>query len=182
VAQLFELEPALEPWPEGVRAILMATALHNIEGASRLSEVDGAGGLVQSAAFRVVDRGSYDLVNATASSFPITRTFTAYAGQRVRVAVAWDSDPSGDPYSSDVLDADLDLLVTGPNAVSVGSSTSYDNSYEVVDFTAATTGTHTLHVSEFRFDGATEPLGIAWWPSPSTPRTSSRRSRRRAGT
>jgi subtilisin family serine protease len=33
-------QPALGSWPEAVRAIVMATAWHNIEGAARLSSKD----------------------------------------------------------------------------------------------------------------------------------------------
>ena len=47
------------------------------------------------------------------------------AGQRVKVALAWDSNPTSD-YLTDPLNADLDLYVYGPTQF--GYSVSYDNS------------------------------------------------------
>jgi len=46
----------------------MATALHNIEGITRLSEKDGAGGVDMLAAFRVADEGWYDQRSTTQST------------------------------------------------------------------------------------------------------------------
>src|SRR3954454_6696574 len=44
-AMLIQRVPSLGWLPETVKAIRMATAMHNIDGASRLSENDGAGGV-----------------------------------------------------------------------------------------------------------------------------------------
>ena len=37
-----------------------------------------------------------------------------------------------------------------------------DNSYEVVDFTAAASGNFQIKVHKYRFDGVNEYVGIAW--------------------
>ena len=81
------------------------------------------------------------------------------AGQRVKVALVWDSNPSFD-YTSDPLNADLDLYVFGPNQGQ--ASASYDNSYETVDFTATVSGNFQIKVHKFRFDGFNEYFAVAW--------------------
>jgi len=50
------LNADLEAWPEAIKAILMATAIHNIEGDTRLSPCDGAGAVVADIADDVVRR------------------------------------------------------------------------------------------------------------------------------
>jgi len=39
---------------------------------------------------------------------------------------------------------------------------SMDNSYEVVDFTAAASGNFQIKVHKYRFDGVNEYVGVAW--------------------
>jgi hypothetical protein len=64
-ALLMQAKPSLKTSPAEIKAILMASAVHNIEGASRLSDKDGAGGLQAKAAYDTVVNGwsskiSYD--------------------------------------------------------------------------------------------------------------------------
>jgi hypothetical protein len=81
------------------------------------------------------------------------------AGQRVKVALVWDSTPTSD-YLTDPLKADLDLYVSGPGQFQY--SASWDNSYEVVDFTPAVSGSFQIKVHKFRFEGFNEYLAVAW--------------------
>lgn len=81
------------------------------------------------------------------------------AGERVQVALVWDSNPSAN-YSTDPLQADLDLNVVGPGVAYWSSS--WDNSYETVDFTATVSGPFLLKVKKFRFDGTQEYFAVAW--------------------
>jgi hypothetical protein len=72
------------------------------------------------------------------------QTFTTRS--RIRVALAWNSRPIaifGWPLAS-VLDADLDLWVYDPDGHLVASSTTWDNSWEFVEFTPAKTGAYTI--------------------------------------
>ncbi|HEX6043973.1 MAG TPA: hypothetical protein VFZ22_05745 [Pyrinomonadaceae bacterium] len=99
-----------------------------------------------------------------ASDFDANRDITidmgwVNAGQRVKVALVWDSNPTSD-YLNDPLNADLDLYVYGPNQVQY--SVSWDNSYEVVDFTPTTSGSFQIKVKNFRFDGGLEYFAVAW--------------------
>jgi hypothetical protein len=169
-ALLMQRNSLLGDWPESIRAVLMASAVVNIEGATRLSEIDGAGAIECDSADDIVSGAAGGEMHeaVTISSFPRDITFSATAGQTVRVVIAWDSTPSqpvtaGTTPASDPLNADLDLTVYSPNITVVASSNSHDNSYEIVEFTAATTGVYTARISAPRFDGASEYLGFAWW-------------------
>ncbi len=71
------------------------------------------------------------------------------AGKEVRVAISWLNsgtytyDHRGDAHP---IGMDLDLTVYNPNGGTVGSSNSWDNPYEVVDFTTSTTGTYRVRI------------------------------------
>ncbi|MCB0027246.1 MAG: S8/S53 family peptidase, partial [Anaerolineales bacterium] len=161
-ALLMERNSSLEIRPEAVKAIIMASALNNIEGSSRLSEEDGAGGVDMHAAFRIVDEGWWAWTSVDTNSFPLSYYVYAYAGETVRAVISWDSDPNA-AYTSDPLDADIDLYVYAPNGSYQTGSLSVANSYEIVEFTAATTGNYELRINDFAFNGTTEYIGTAWW-------------------
>jgi hypothetical protein len=174
-ALLMERNTWLESWPEPVKAIVMASALHNIEGASRLSEIDGAGGVDMRAAFHIVDRGWFDGREVTSTSFPYSLTIQASAGEVVRAAIAWDSNPNAS-YTTDPLEADIDIEIYGPGGAFVTGSYSGANPFEIVEFTAATTGNYELRVIKYAFTGTAEYVGAAWWAghrvlSPYVPQT-----------
>jgi hypothetical protein len=168
-ALLMHRSVTLTAWPEAVRAILMASAVVNLEGDARLSEQDGTGGIECDSADDIV-RGMAGgeqhgvFVN---TDFPKTFTLSTAAGRTVRVVIAWDSTTDQlvgtTAPASDALKADLDLEVTGPNGTYVAGSYSWDNSYEIVEFTASATGTYTARISAPRFEGDTEFLAFAWW-------------------
>lgn len=83
----------------------------------------------------------------------LTKTFSVTAGERVRIALTWDSHTSGSMFDkTDTLTADLDLSVSYPGGSK--SSLSFDNSYEFVSFTAPQSGTVTIRVTQPRFDRA----------------------------
>jgi hypothetical protein len=173
-ALLVAKQPGLGGWPEPVRAIVMATAWHNIEGVATLSSKDGAGGIDALAAFKVAARGKgpgYNYGSVVASSFDAAGMYTAQAssasaGQTVRVCLSWDSTPSAGPtYSPDVLKADLDLYVYGPTGALVASSVSGIQPFEVVQFTAPQSGTYTVKIKKFSFTGTSEYWGTAFTTS-----------------
>lgn len=161
-ALLMQRSTDLKIRPEAVKAIIMATALNNIEGDSRLSDKDGAGGVDMRAAFRVVDEGWWAWGSYTASTLPVTYTVYASQGQVVRAAIAWDSNPAAD-YSTDPLQADIDLRVTNSAGTYITSSATIANSSEIVEFVAPATDNYSLRVNDFSFSGAQEYVGIAWW-------------------
>lgn len=171
-ALLMQYNTSLQSWPEAVRAVLMASAMTNIEGDKKLSEQDGAGGIECAYAHDILRAtgGSEQHMRVTAADFPKDFIFSTAAGKTVRVVIAWDSTTAAPvnsttaPASDPVLKADLDLEVLyNGTVVTGGGSYSYDNSYEIVEFTAPYTGTYTARVSAPRFEGAEEYLGFAWW-------------------
>jgi hypothetical protein len=90
--------------------------------------------------------------------------------KNARVVIAWDSTATctnlgtgTQSCASDVLNADLDLVVLAPNGTTVATSSSFQNSAEVVDFKAPVAGTYTIRIHNFRFDAGTNTfLGVAW--------------------
>lgn len=162
-AQLMERNSTLKTWPEAIKAILMATALNNIEGGSTLSSKDGSGGLDIRAAFKLVDEGWFDTRILYSSSFPVSYNIYAHKGETVRAVIAWDSKASSD-FSTDTLEADLDVRIYKPDGSYLTGSFSSHNSYEIVSFYASETGDYELRINDHRFDGSSEYLGVAWWP------------------
>jgi hypothetical protein len=164
-ADLIQAVPAFGSQPEVLRALIMATALHNIEGSSRYSDVDGAGGIDASAALASAERGNYASTSISASTtYPITYTQFAYAGERVRFAISWLSNPTSD-YTSDPLPVDLDLTAFRADGTTfVAGSSSSTNNFEIVDFIAPASETYQFKVTKFgSYSGSSTWLGAGWW-------------------
>lgn len=147
---------------ERLRAIVMASARKNVEGASRLSERDGAGAIQDAAADRVLLNAQSFFVETPGGTagFPVSRTFAASAGQRVRVALVWShKHPAGATLTQPT--TDLDLVVQQPGGAVVATSSSFDNTFEIVEFTAPVAGTYTARVDNFRASAGAESIGLA---------------------
>jgi len=166
-ADLIHVRPSLAVFPESMKALILAGARDNVEGAVRWSERDGAGGVDALASYQSAVNNRYRWHYVTAASFDSAGFFNidmgwVNAGQRVKVALVWDSNasPGSNNYSVDWLFADLDLNVVGPGVAQW--SASWDNSYEIVDFTAPASGNFQIKVRKYRFDGGSEYLAVAW--------------------
>lgn len=155
--------------PEPAMAALMATAWHNIEGSSRLSGQDGAGGAHGYALVNMLRNNRTTWFTVTPASFTTTgyHTYNIFLQRKdkTRVCIAWSSNADSG-YTTDVLDADLDLAIyAGQDVVSgtsLGSSSSFNNNFEIVEFTPQTTGWYTVRINDYRFDGTSERVGVAW--------------------
>jgi len=163
-ADLIQVRQGLRVYPESMKALILAGATDNVEGAPGLSEYDGAGGVNALTSYTSAVNNRYTWRYVVPSSFDASRNITidlgwVNAGQRVKVALVWDSTPTSD-YLTDPLKADLDLYVYGPTQSQY--SVSWDNSYEVVDFTAASSGNFQIKVHNYRFDGLNEYVAVAW--------------------
>ncbi len=164
-ALLMQRSGPLSTWPESVKAILMATALQNVEGNRRLSNKDGAGGVQADHADNVargVNGGwggiAYDGSRQRTQLSQIQLT----SGQRVRVVIAWNQNPTYEFYAQRP-SADLELEIVRPDgSVKVGSY-SFDNNFEIVDFAADVTGPHRIRVVRNRLDVAPGYVGWAWY-------------------
>lgn len=168
-ALLMQRNSRLTIWPEIIRAVLMATAVHNIEGNSRLSDVDGAGGLVANAAtdllgdLRRWNGQGYACDNSTPTTLDLT-TLSVGPRTRHRVVLSWDTDPAFEDYGTRP-SADIDLRVVDALGRTIASSSSWDNTFEIVEFDSWLAGTYTVQAVKYRCDLPTW-LGWAWHTLP----------------
>ena len=188
-ALLQDVDSVLCSWPEGCRAILMASAGRNVRGNTWWQDViggtdarDGAGAVDAQSGVQIAQqrrsrnasatRRGWDVGTLASADFGSDRLATfrykvAVPSQiffpRVRVALAWDSavTTSGDNATASTLTVDFDVLVRNSSGVQVASAASWDNSYEVVDF-AATSG-ETYDIVIRRWSGTDSVwYGVAW--------------------
>ncbi len=165
VALMIERTGMLAFWPEIVRATLMATATHNIEGSARQSDIDGAGGLNAGEAVSVAQDPQrtggrwYTCDGSTPNQLPLA-TLTVGPRTRQRVVISWDTDPSYSDYPNRP-SADIDLEVVDPQGRVVASANSFDGPNEIVDFETFQPATLTLRAVKYRCDLPTW-LGWAW--------------------
>ncbi|QYZ78474.1 hypothetical protein E2N92_03030 [Methanofollis formosanus] len=153
----------LENYPESVKAAIMASAINNLEGESRLSDRDGAGGVDCSIADDIA--GDNHVFHETLLYFDFPKVYEIYAsrGQVIRAVLCWNSHPNDNhPPSSDPLRSDLDLTVYDPDSNLITDSVSFDNSYEIVEFTAPVSGTYTIQVDRSDLDDDFERIGFAY--------------------
>ncbi|ABN57204.1 MULTISPECIES: S8 family peptidase [Methanoculleus] len=166
-ALLMHRQSQLTSWPEAIKAAIMAGAIHNIEGASRLSDRDGAGGIDCSIADDTISNNRWWANTVTYGDFPKTYVLSGIpAGKKVRVVAAWDSHPPDlhPPYGTinDPLQSDFDLLIYDPNGERVEVSSSYDNNYEIGQFETEMSGNYQARVVKYRFEDASERLALAY--------------------
>ncbi len=167
-AQVFARSPAVfAAWPEAMRAIVMAGAIRRVPlpGTNKIDDDHEGVGTVDAYKSNQIfvngTVGGWSYGALTASNRSVSRTFAVAAGQKVRVAVSWDSHTSGPMFGkTDTLTADLDLRVYYPGGSRF--SVTWDNNYEYVSFTAPSSGTVTIDVTSPRFDGSVEYYGLAW--------------------
>ena len=147
-----------------LKAILMASAWHNVEGNPVLSDKDGVGGVLASAADAVVRDKQFVDGTLTASSFPggyKDIPIKLQAGTRTRIVALWFSRANSS-HSTDVLEMDLDLVIQDPAKKVVASSAHTKNPFEIVAFYPTVTGTYTVRLQRQRFQGTSEPFAVAW--------------------
>jgi len=164
-ALMMQRDRTLASFPEAVKAILMATAVNNIEGSAQLSEYDGAGGVVADKADDLVRKikgnwGGQSYSCKTANQLNVA-TMSLTANQRTRAAIAWNNNPAYANYDSQP-SADLNLQIVNSANKVVAGSYSWDNTYEIVDFTPTTTGNYKLRINKTRCDLTPRWLGWAW--------------------
>lgn len=174
-ALLVDRQPALGGWPEPVRAILMASAWHNIEGAAGLSAKDGAGGVDAIAAYRVANRGTgtgFNYGSLSSGSFDASGLYTAQtvyisAGTSVRACLSFDSQVKKNDFLGiltwfdSTLASDLDFRAYGPTGALVASSASSLQPFEMLSFTAPSSGYYTFKIRKWSFGTGSEFFGTA---------------------
>ncbi len=191
VASLIQgTDSTLKHWPEGCRAILLASADRNVQGSTWWQDVtsgvdagDGAGAVNSSEARSVTQnrrwqnapatRRGWNVGLLTSSDFDSNKLSKfeykvsvpnwIFGPRKIKVALAWTSKVSrflGLLYTSN-LAVDLDLKVYDENGAQVGYSGSWDNSYEIVEFTGRPGKTYTIKIRRWSGSESTW-YGIAW--------------------
>lgn len=149
-ADMMSQYPWLKGHPELVKALMMSGASLNIEGSVRLSDKDGAGAInYLNAAYNSHywwwHGGNSSWFNSDDNK---TVSYSLTANRRYRVVLVW-LVPGSYAYSNDNVHMDLDLRVTKPDGSYMAGSSSYDNGFEIVDFTAPTTGSYSIRIHRF---------------------------------
>lgn len=183
----------LKHWPEGCRAILLASATKNVTGNTWWQDVsngidakDGAGAVNAIEGCKIARnrrwhnapasiRG-WDIGLLSSSNFGSDKLSTfdykvsvprySFGPRKVKVALAWTSKATKTSilffsWYMSALKVDLDLLIYDEEGVIVGYSGSWDNSYEIAEFTALPGKTYTIKIRRWSGSDATW-FGIAW--------------------
>ncbi len=189
--------PYLSGWPEGFKALLMATATANIDG-DRFSSLpasvdmkDGVGLLNTGAAVALAGEenrvwcnnnpqakgfmiGGVDLRGAGFSN--CQWNLAATRNGRMRVIVNWDATASctvdGSDCSSDVLDADIDLHVYDSSGQTLlCSSLTFGSSWEGCEFPVTAGSTYAVKLNIASANQDKTYYGLAWTdiPMPEAP-------------
>jgi hypothetical protein len=188
-ALLQDVDSVLCSWPEGCRAILLASAGRNVEDqtwwqdvSARADASDGAGAADAQAGVAIAQQRRWRDAPATRRGWDVGTLSSAVVGAdglatfryrvsvplllfapTVKIALAWDSavTSSGDTATASTLTVDLDLLVRDSAGNHVAASASWDNSYEIVEFSAKRGETYEIVIR--RWSGTDSVwFGIAW--------------------
>jgi hypothetical protein len=192
VALLQQVSGTLKIWPEGCRAILLASAGRNVSGSTWWDDVsikkdasDGAGALDAYAAVKIAQQRKvrnapaslcgWDVGTLASADFGTDKLATfryfvqipgAGGAGVVKIALTWNSIVATNQASppapvSSTLTLDFDLLVYDSNGNTVAGSSSYDNSYEIVEFLATANQTYQIVIR--RWSGTDNTwYGVAW--------------------
>lgn len=183
-ALLMERMDFLRFWPEGNRAVILASATHNIEGSSipitGQDSRDGAGGINMAFASSIAkvpklsnqapcNNSCWWAFAIDNNTFPVDSFLLRYVrlekGDLARIAISWlaQADCSSvEICNYDRLATDLHLGVRAPNGDFVGWSASWDNNYEIVEFEATQTGLYQVMVLKRSADEPFNYLVIAF--------------------
>ena len=137
---------------------------------------DGAGGLDAYAAYRVAGRGKgagYQYGTLSSASFDASGLYTAQsvyvpAGTKVRACLSFDSQVSKHElffgtltWFDSVLASDLDFRAYSPTGAFLADSSSSLQPFEMLEFTAPTSGYYSFKIHKYSFGPGTEYFGTA---------------------
>ena len=170
-ALLIQTHTGLKSRPEALKAILLASAGHDIVGPDNY-QLDGLGGLVVDWAQDVVlgtptGRG-WGLINPyDCNSFPNpylgTTLLNLQAGRLTRVVIVWNTSPDYYDYQNRPM-ANLDLEVYDPSGNLMSPfGDSVDNTYEFIYFYPPVSGNYPLYVRANHCDISPGRVGFAYW-------------------
>jgi hypothetical protein len=185
VALLQNVNATLANWPEGSRAILLAGAV-NVVGLSwpdalkgGFDQRDGSGALDIEESVKIAQhpvgpgnegqQRGWDVGTFRSGDFedgkwrhfyrikmPMIGTFRG-----IKVALAWNADPTASGHIAANPPTDYDLSVFDEAGTLVAASSSFDNSYEIVHFTGERGKTYVVRVTKAWGDEGSW-YGLAW--------------------
>jgi hypothetical protein len=164
-----QAKPSLVIYPETTKAILLASAVHNIEGPAWLSDKDGAGGVDAKVAYETTINNRFKWFFLTSNSFPQgyidVNLGNIPPGRRVKVALDWLSNPNA-PLP-DQLGIDLDLTIFDPQMNVVAGDGRWTDSKEIGQFytTSTASGNYTARFYRYSWDSSINPwtyAALAW--------------------
>ncbi len=167
IALLFDMQPALRAQPMAVKAAIMAGAIHRVGDFivnDPYREKSGVGAIDINRSGVLVSNGWYNQAGVTSSSFGSgcrNYYYPATQGQKVRVALSWTAYTYASVYPMQP-GADIDLQVYSPSGSLVAYHVSNDDNFELVEFTAPTSGTYRVCAFKYSFGVPYAYLGIAW--------------------
>ncbi len=157
--------------PELTKAILMASATHNVYGPGVIDTQEGVGTINVNQAFRTLKNGWYSYGTLSNLALGQHHHWTVYAeaNEVVRIVfnylshVGWSS-----PWGNDGLNSNLDMYVYSPQGTLVATSAT-SSIFEVVKFVAPTTGSYDVDIYVQSIPGGDdfEYYGLAWNRNPS---------------
>lgn len=164
-ALMIQRDPNLADKPNLIKAILLASAAHNIEDGPVFGYRDGAGAISASWAYDITRRwmGGWGFITYNCT-FPNpylgVTLINLQANVRTRVAIVWSQEPSFfDYYNRPSADVDLQVVAPAPHTNAYWSS-SFDNTYEIVDFNPPVTGNYSLYL--WRRNCSINPGSVAY--------------------
>lgn len=170
-ADLMELSGDMIGNPELARAVLIAGATHEVSTAAQTGvwdDKEGVGTVNAFGSYNVLINGRYAFGNWGQANYPRTYSVSLLSGQKIRAVVAWNSQTTtdashSDPGTTSVQQIDLDLLLYDASNNILTTSSSFDNTVEVVEYTAPTNMTVTIRINAFRYDATgSQPAAVAW--------------------
>ncbi len=171
-AIMMEADPDLEYWPERVKAIILASTI-GLQGSvfpERMHETIGNGRLDALAAVNVArgvnggNIGTSLSCGTHTSSNPLKITIPVGGVNRARVVVNFPTDPDYvDYFSRPSMDVDFRVRRKSDNFI-LGSSATWDNTYEIVDFVTPFADTYDIEIWAARCGSSTasQYIGVAW--------------------
>ena len=153
--------------PEALRAVMMAGATLNVEGAA-WSDRDGAGGLDLISTDDVAARqdANWGIYRWSCGPFEekILTEFSLESERLFRAAIAWSAVSSSQNATYETRPgADIDLYLTDTSGTRLARSTTWDNTHEIIQFTSPTTRTAQLRAVRVRCTQDPGILGWAWF-------------------
>jgi hypothetical protein len=165
-----QAKPSLVIYPETTKAILLASAVHNIEGPAWLSDKDGAGGVDAKVAYETTINNRFRWWFLTSNSFGSQGFIDVNLGnippgRRVKVALDWLSNPNA-PLP-DQLGIDLDLTIFDPQMNIVAGDGRWTDSKEIGQFytTSTAPGNYTARFYRYSWNTSINPwtyTALAW--------------------